>query len=88
MSEHNRRKTDNQHNGKVNIREVYDIVFPMKEDIAVIKTKVHIIKDDVGTLKECIKGKISIKAFSVWLSLTTGLLLIAFTILGFYYRGF
>ena len=92
--ERNRRKSDNQHNGKVGIREVYDLVFPMtenieetKKDIAVMQLDITNIKDDIKDLKISIKGKISIKAFATWLSITTGLLLMAFTILGFYYRG-
>ena len=85
--EHKRRKTDNQHNGKVGIREVYDIVYPMKENIAVVRSELTTIKDNIGDLKESIKGKISIRAFATWLSVTTGILLLVFIILGFYYRG-
>ena len=85
--EHNRRKSDNQHNGKVGIREIYDIVYPMKENIAVVRSELTTIKDNIGDLKESIKGKISIRAFATWLSVTTGILLLVFIILGFYYRG-
>ena len=92
--EHKRRKTDNQHNGKVGIREVYDIVYPMnkateetKLDIGIIKTELITIKEDIGDLKKSNKSKISIRAFATWLSVTTGILLLVFIILGFYYRG-
>ena len=95
MAEHKRRKTDNQHNGKVTIREIYELVFPMtetiadtKKDIAVMKGDVSNIKDDVEELKTCIKGKISIKAFTGWLIATSVILTIAFAIMGFYFRGF
>ena len=87
IMEHKRRKTDNQHNGKVTIREVYDIILPMRDDITTMKGDVGNMKDDVEELKICIKGKISIRAFATWLSVTTGILLLVFIILGFYYRG-
>ena len=85
--EHKRRKTDNQHNGKVTIREIYEIVMPMGKSIAVMEDNISDMKDDIEDLKDNIKSKISIKAFSTWLSVTTGILLLVFIILGFYYRG-
>ncbi len=85
--EHKRRKTDNQHNGKVTIREIYDIVMPMGKSIAVMEDNIGNMKSDIEDLKDSIEGKISIRAFATWLSVTTGILLLVFIILGFYYRG-
>ena len=87
MTEHKRRKTDNQHNGKVTIREIYEIIMPMGKSIAVIENNIGSMKDDIEDLKDSIEGKISIRAFATWLSVTTGILLLVFIILGFYYRG-
>ena len=62
-------------NEKIKIKDVYDLVMPIKEDIATITQKIVNIdtaitetKDDNKAIKKLLGSKISIKAFITWLT--------------------
>jgi hypothetical protein len=70
-------------NGKVSIKQLYDEIIPMIEDIASMKTDMSNIKNDVRDIKECNKNFISRPAFIGWLGAMATVLSIAIILLGF-----
>lgn len=57
-----------KNNGKATVQKLYDEIIPIVKDIAIQKTDIHSIKEDVKEIKLDMKSKISIKAFASWLS--------------------
>jgi len=65
-------------NGKATIQKLYEEIMPIIKDIATHTTEITNIKKDIKEIKDSkdalssrIDGKISIKAFATWLSITT-----------------
>ena len=70
-----------KNNGKATVQKLYDEIIPIVKDIAIQKTDIHSIKDDIKEIKTDMRSKISIKAFASWLGVLTGIITIITTLL-------
>ena len=86
-------------NNKATIQKLYDVIIPIVEDVAAIKTDIVTIKAqlinvthgvdlsgiqlDIKEIKDDMKSKISSKAFAAWLGSLSVIIGIIITIISF-----
>ena len=86
-------------NNKATVQKLYDVIIPIVEDVAAIKTDIVTIKaqlinvthgvdlsgiqSDIKDIKDDMKSKISTKAFAAWLGSLSVIIGIIITIISF-----